>query len=152
MSSCFTHTQQIYSQGMKFTRAHRTHVLAFTPLKTGLNRQWKKACGWSTMGYITVCKKFQGKINYFHSAAMIFGTKERQIRDHCRRGNRFGKLGSRNAGGDPLQLQLQQLSLHSTTAFLSSCVLKTQHSLDSAHCTFVLPSQNQIPIVALPLF
>lgn len=34
----------------------------------------------------------------------------------------------------------------------SCCVLKTQHSSNSAHCAFVLPTQNQIPIAALPLF
>lgn len=34
----------------------------------------------------------------------------------------------------------------------SCCVLKTQHSLNSAHCAFVLPTQNQIPVAALPLF
>lgn len=80
-------------------------MLAFTPLKTGLNRQSKKACGWSTMGDITIYRKFQQKINYFCSAAMIFRTKGRKTEDHVKGGNLFGKLGSRNAGGYPLKLQ-----------------------------------------------
>lgn len=66
----------------------------------------KKACGWSTTGHITIWRKFQGKVDYFCTAAMIFRTKEKKIRDHYKRGNRFGKLGSKNAGGYPLQLQL----------------------------------------------
>ena len=57
------------------------------------------------MGHITVYRKFQQKINYFCSAAMIFRTKERKIKDHVKGGNRFGKLGSRTAGGYPLKLQ-----------------------------------------------
>lgn len=83
--------------------AEDPHVSLYS---TGVNRQWKKACGWSTTGHITICRQFQGKINYFCTATMIFRTKERKIRDHRKRGNRFGKLGSKNAWGYPLQLQL----------------------------------------------
>jgi len=57
------------------------------------------------MGHITFHRKFHEKINYFCSAAMIFRTNERKIKDHGKGRNRFGKLGSRNARGYPLKLQ-----------------------------------------------